>query len=492
MWEDRFGAGDRALGEAFRVYDSPVSSAPTVLIMAAGEGTRMRSSLPKPLHPVCGRPMIAWPVLAALEAGAGRIAVIVSPDRDLSGALPDGTETVVQPEADGTGGAIRAAAELVRDAETVLVLPGDHPLISAQLLEALLEAHREAAAAATVMTVELDAPGSYGRIVRDGAGEVERIDETKHPENVPAEILAISEISTSTFAFDGPALAGALERLSNDNEAGEYYLGDVLPLLRADGATVAAYIAADRATNLGINNRADLALVADEARRRILDRHMLAGVTVVDPAATWIDADVEIGPDTTIEPGSVLRGATSIGGGCTVGPHTTLIDSTLGDGVTVPHSYLSECDVADGCSIGPFAYLRPGAAIAEGAKIGTFVEIKNTTVGEGTKVPHLSYLGDAEVGPGANVGAGAITANYDGFTKSRTKIGQRARIGIHSSLVAPVSIGDDAYTGAGAVIREDVPEGALGVTKGEQRNIEGFAERKAKQVTEDEEEGQDS
>ena len=479
------------LAEPWRLYDSPVSDAPTVLIMAAGEGTRMRSSLPKPLHPVCGRPMIAWPVRAAQEAGAGRVAVIVSPDRDLSAALPEGTETVVQPEADGTGGAVRAARELIADAETVLVLPGDHPLIAASLLEALVQAHRDAGAAATVMTVELDDPGSYGRVVRNGDGQVERIVETKHPENVPSEILATKEISTSTFAFDGAGLAGALQRLSNDNEAGEYYLGDVLPLLRADGATVAAYTAPDPAANLGVNHRADLALVTAEARRRILEAHMLAGVTVVDPAATWIDADVEIGADTTIEPGSVLRGATRIGGGCSVGPHTTLVDSTLGEGVTVPHSYLSECDVADGCSIGPFAYLRPGAAIAQGAKVGTFVEIKNTSVGEGAKVPHLSYMGDADVGDGANIGAGTITANYDGFTKSRTKIGQRARIGIHSSLVAPVSVGDDAYTGAGAVIREDVPEGALGVTEGEQRNIEGFAERKANQVDEGVEEDQD-
>jgi bifunctional UDP-N-acetylglucosamine pyrophosphorylase / glucosamine-1-phosphate N-acetyltransferase len=459
-----------------------VSDTPTVLVMAAGEGTRMRSSLPKPLHPVCGRPMVAWPVAAAREAGADRVAVIVSPDRDLSAALPDGTETVVQPEADGTGGAVRAAADLLSGADTVLVLPGDHPLISGSLLEGLMHAHREAEAAATVMTVELDDPGSYGRVVRTGDGEVERIVETKHPESVAPEILATREISTSTFAFDGAALAAALEKLSNDNEAGEYYLGDVLPLLRAEGATIAAYTAPDPTANLGVNHRADLAVVTQKARERILEAHMLAGVTVTDPTATWIDADVEIGPDTTIEPGSVLRGATRVGPGSMVGPHTTLIDTTLGSGVSVPHSYLSECDVADDCAIGPFAYLRPGAAIAAGAKVGTFVEIKNSSVGEGAKVPHLSYLGDADVGAATNVGAGTITANYDGFTKSRTKIGQRARIGIHSSLVAPVAIGDDAYTGAGSVIREDVPPGALGVTKGEQQNVEGYAERKAKQV----------
>jgi bifunctional UDP-N-acetylglucosamine pyrophosphorylase / glucosamine-1-phosphate N-acetyltransferase len=467
----------------------------TVLIMAAGEGTRMRSSLPKMMHPVCGRPMVAWPIAAAAEAGADRIAVIVSPDRDLGPVLPDGTETVVQETADGTGGAIRAAAELVAGSDTVVVVPGDHPLISGPMLEELLAAHRDAGAVATVMTVELDEPGAYGRVVRDSDGAVERIVETKHPESVAPEILALREISTSTFAFDAAALAGALERLRDDNEAGEYYLGDVLPLLRGDGATVAAYTAPDPAANLGVNHRADLALAAAEARRRICERHMLAGVTITDPEATWIDAGVEIAADTTIEPGTTLRGVTRIGSGSSVGPHTTLIDSTLGDRVSVPHSYLSDCDVADGCSVGPFAYLRPGAALGEGAKVGTFVEVKNSSIGAGTKVPHLSYVGDAEVGEGSNLGAGTITANYDGFTKSPTKIGQRARIAIHTSLVAPVRIGDDAYTGAGAVIREDVPDGALGVTKGEQRNIEGFAERKAREAGEasqEADEGEDS
>jgi bifunctional UDP-N-acetylglucosamine pyrophosphorylase/glucosamine-1-phosphate N-acetyltransferase len=448
----------------------------------------MRSSLPKMMHPVCGRPMIAWPAAAAREAGAGRVAVIVSPDRDLSAVLPEGTETVVQPEPDGTGGAVRAALDLISDSETVVVIPGDHPLISAPLLEALLDAHRQAAAAATVMSVELDEPGAYGRLVRDDSGEVDRIVETKRPDQVSPEILAIREISTSTFAFDAPALADALAKLTNDNEAGEYYLGDVLPLLRAEGKTVAAYVCPDPAANLGVNHRADLALASAEARRRILEHHMLAGVTVTDPAATWIDADVDIAPDVTIEPGCTVRGETRIGSGSTVGPHTTLIDCTLGAEVNVPHSYLSQCDVADGCSIGPYAYLRPGASLGEGAKVGTFVEIKNSNIGEGAKVPHLSYVGDADVGAGSNLGASTITANYDGFTKNRTKIGERARIAIHTSLVAPVRVGDDAYTGAGAVIREDVPPGSLGITEGEQRNIEGFAERKAKQATEAQEE----
>ena len=473
------GAEARSPPTARPLYASHVSDAPTVLIMAAGEGTRMRSSVPKALHPVCGRPMVAWPALAAHEAGAGTVAVIVSPDRDLSPGLPNGTQIVIQPEADGTGGAVRAALDLVREAETVVVIPGDHPLVSAELVGELVDAHRAADAAATVMTLELDDAGSYGRIVRDASGDVERIVETKHPESVPPEVLAIREISTSTFAFAAEPLAGALERITNDNEAGEYYLGDVLPLLRGDNLHVAAHRATDPVANLGVNTRADLALATTEARRRILHRHMLAGVTLIDPDSTWIDADVELGADVTLEPGTTLKGRSSVGTGSTVGPHSTLIDARLGENVTVPHSYLVECEVGDGSQVGPFAYLRPGTRLATGAKAGSFVELKNSEIGEGAKVPHLAYVGDAEVGAGSNLGAGSITANYDGFHKNRTKIGERARIGVNNSLVAPVSVGDDAYTGAGAVIRKDVPDGALGVTKGEQRNIEGYAERKA-------------
>jgi bifunctional UDP-N-acetylglucosamine pyrophosphorylase / glucosamine-1-phosphate N-acetyltransferase len=461
-------------------------SSPTVLIMAAGEGTRMRSSLPKMLHPVCGRPMIAWPVLAAREAGAGRVCVITSPDHDLSAALPNGTETVVQPEPDGTGGAVRAALELIREAQQVVVLNGDHPLISAETLDELVSTHLDARAAATVLTVELDHPGSYGRVVRDEKGEFDRIVETKHPEDVPPEVLALGEINTNTFVFDAPALADALGRITNDNAAGEYYLGDVLPTMQRDGGRVIVHRGKDVTINLGVNTRSDLAIVAAEARRRILERHMLAGVTVVDPSATWVDADVEIEPDALIHPGTTLRGNTRVGRASVVGPQTTLVDSTLGADVTVPHSYLVECDVADGCRVGPFAYLRPGATLRTGAKAGSFVEIKNSEIGEGAKVPHLSYVGDADVGADSNLGAGTITANYDGFRKSRTKIGQGARISVHTSLVAPVSVGDDAYTGAGAVIRKDVPPGALGVTRGEQRNIEGYAEKKAREAKEEE------
>jgi bifunctional UDP-N-acetylglucosamine pyrophosphorylase/glucosamine-1-phosphate N-acetyltransferase len=452
--------------------------------MAAGQGTRMRSSMPKPLHPVCGRAMVAWPVLAARAAGAARVAAIVSPDRDLTPGLPEGTETIVQPEADGTGGAVRAAHDLVRDSETVVVLSGDHPLIKTEVISALLETHRAADAAATVMSVELDDPGSYGRIVRDEAGDLERIVETKYPDTVPPEELAIREVNTGTYVFQAAPLVEALDRLDNDNEAGEYYLGDVLLTLREQGLRVVAHLSTDPHVNLGVNDRADLAAVTAEAQGQILERHMLAGVTVVDPGSTWIEADVEIAADATIEPGTYLRGRTTIGPDSILGPHTTVIDSSVGAGCRVAHSYLDGAEVGDEASVGPFAYLRPGASLATRAKAGTFVEVKGSRIGAGAKVPHLAYVGDTEVGAGANVGAGSITANYDGRAKHRTKIGEGARISVNTSLVAPVTVGDGAYTGAGAVIREDVPEGALGVSSNDQRNIEGYAERKAKEAEE--------
>jgi bifunctional UDP-N-acetylglucosamine pyrophosphorylase/glucosamine-1-phosphate N-acetyltransferase len=457
----------------------------TVLVMAAGEGTRMRSSMPKVLHPVCGRPMVAWPVLAAREAGADRVAVIVSPDRDLTPGLPDGTETVIQPEADGTGGAVRAAHDIVRDSDTVVVLSGDHPLLNAAIVRALLETHRAADAAATVMTVDLDDPAAYGRIVRDESGELERIVETKDPTGVPTDILAIREINTGTYAFAAEPLVEALDGLTNDNAAGEYYIGDVLPAFRERGLRVVAHRASDPNVNVGVNDRADLAAATAEARRQILDRHMRAGVTVVDPSSTWIDADVEIAADATIEPGSTLRGTTSVGADSIVGPHSTLIDSRVGEQVRIIHSYLDNAEVDNLASVGPFAYLRPGARLGQRAKAGSFVEIKNATIGEGAKVPHLSYVGDAEIGAGANLGAGSITANYDGRRKNRTKIGEDARISVNTSLVAPVSVGDRAYTGAGAVVREDVPDGALAVSTNDQRNIEGYADRKAAEAEED-------
>ncbi len=336
-----------------------------------------------------------------------------------------------------------------------------------------------------MLTIELDDPAAYGRVVRGSGGEVERVVEAKAAGDAAPEELAIREINAGAYAFDAASLAVALAGLSNDNAQGEYYLPDVFGALRDAGHTVAAHLADDVAVTMGVNDRADLAAVEAEARRRILEAHMLAGVTVVDPDSTWVDVEVEIAADARIEPGTSLRGRTEVGAGSVVGPLTTLTDTTLGESVAVPHSYLVECEVLDGCTVGPFAHLRPGAALEAGARAGSFVEIKNSRIGEGAKVPHLAYVGDAEVGAGSNLGAGTITANYDGFRKNRTVIGKNVRIGVDTMLIAPVEVGDAAYTGAGAVIKTDVPEGALAVSDNEQRNIEGYAERKAARTREE-------
>jgi len=446
----------------------------------------MRSNLPKMQHRVCGRPMVAWPILAAREAtGAEWVVAIDSPKENSAPGLPDNVRIVVQPKPDGTGGAVRAALPLIEEAETVLVLSGDVPLISAETISSLLAAHESSGAAATMLTIELEDPGSYGRVVRAGSGEVERVVEAKAAGDATPEQLAIREINAGTYVFAAEPLAAALAGLSSDNAQGEYYLPDVLPALRAAGHSVAAHLTDDLAVTMGVNNRVDLAAVEAEGRRRILQRHMLAGVTVVDPASTWIEADVEIAADARIEPGTSLRGRTTIGPGATVGPLSTVLDSRIGEGASVLHSYLVECDVGESAQVGPFAYLRPDARLARGAKAGTFVEVKNSRIGEGAKVPHLAYVGDAEVGAASNLGAGTITANYDGFRKNRTTIGAKVRIGVDTMLIAPVEVGDGAYTGAGAVIKRDVPEGALAVSENEQRNIEGFAERKAAEMEEE-------
>jgi len=454
--------------------------------MAAGRGTRMKSALPKVLHPVCGRMMIAWPVLAARQAGIDRIAVIVSPGGELGEAMPEGCETVIQPEADGTGGAIRAAIEVVRESAELLVLSGDVPLVSAEAIEGLLAEHRDSGASATVMTAVLEDPGAYGRVVRDADGGIDRIVEAKAEGDATPEQLEITEINSGIYCFRGEHLAEALGEIGNDNAQGEYYLPDVLPALRGRGLSVAAHVAADPAVNMGVNSKADLAAVEAEARRRINRGHMLNGVTIVDPETTWIDADVSIGPDTRIEPGTSLRGATEVGAGALIGPHSTITDCGIGDRSQVIHSVLNLCEVLEGCSVGPFAYLRPGARLEDGAKAGTFVEVKNSTVGPGAKVPHLSYIGDADIGEGANLGAGTITANYDGVRKHRTVIGPGARIGVDTMLVAPVEIGEGAWTGAGSVIRQDVPPRALAVSRGDQRNMNEYAERrKAREAEQD-------
>jgi bifunctional UDP-N-acetylglucosamine pyrophosphorylase/glucosamine-1-phosphate N-acetyltransferase len=450
----------------------------TVVILAAGQGTRMRSRMPKMLHDLCGRPLVRWPVAAALEAGADTVVVVTAPDTSFDGHLPDGVTTVVQPVADGTGGAVLAAIDAIAAEATVVVLPGDAPLVTAQTITELVATHTTQKAAATMATMVLADPSGYGRVVRDADGHVERVVETKKAGDATPAELTIDEVNSSIFAFDGSALREALETLTPDNAQGELYLPDVLPALRGRGRSVAAHLLDDPDTALGINDRVQLAEVRAIAQRRIHDAHGRAGVTIVDPASTVIEVGVTIGEDTVVEPSSFLRGATAIGAGCTVGPLTTLVDVTLRDDVKVPHSYLVSCEVRDGATVGPFAYLRPGTLLRERSKAGTFVEIKNSDVGVGTKVPHLSYIGDADIGEDTNLGAATITANYDGFSKHRTTIGSRVRTGVDTTLVAPVTIGDDAFTAANSAITKQVPEGALAIARERQTNHEGYAARK--------------
>jgi bifunctional UDP-N-acetylglucosamine pyrophosphorylase/glucosamine-1-phosphate N-acetyltransferase len=453
-------------------------TAPTVVILAAGQGTRMRSSTPKLLHPLCGRPMIAWPVAAALEAGAGDVVVVDAPGRPLADALGDGVTIAVQSEPRGTADAVRSASRHFRDSETVIVLAGDVPLITAGLIRDLAAAHEQSGAAATMATTVLEDPTGYGRVVRGPDGTVERVVETKAAGDATDLERRIREVNTGIFAFEGAALDAALEQVRSDNAQGELYLPDVLPILRATGRTVVAHEVDDASSTLGVNDRVALAVVAELAQARIHRRHMLAGVTIVKPDATVIDVGVEIAPDTVIAPFCSLLGRTRIGSGSTIGPHATLLDATVGDGATVLHSYVKEAEIADRANVGPFAYLRPGAVLREGAKAGTFVEIKNSEIGAGSKVPHLAYIGDATIGEGTNIGAGTITANYDGYAKHRTTIGSGVKVSVDTMLVAPVSVGDEAYTAAGSVITKDVPPGALGVARARQQNINGYAERR--------------
>jgi bifunctional UDP-N-acetylglucosamine pyrophosphorylase/glucosamine-1-phosphate N-acetyltransferase len=447
----------------------------TVVIMAAGQGTRMKSSLPKVLHPVCGQPMVHWVIAAARDAGASKVVCITRPGDGVAEALPADTEVAEQIEGEGTGSAVLAARDHVDPDSTVVILSGDVPLTSAALLAELTAKHADEDATATLLTTsELD-PTGYGRIVRNADDGVERIVETKYTEGVPAEELAIREINIGTYAFKARELFEALDAVGETK--GERYLTDVFPLILGNGGHIAAHTTTDVSSAMGVNTRADLAGVQEIAQRRIVDRRAESGVTFESPGTAAVDVQVQVGPDTTIAGGVTLTGATVIGAGCTIGPATTIRDAQIGDGTTVLHSYLTDCKVADGVTIGPFAYLRPEADIGDGARIGTFVEVKKSKIGAGAKVPHLSYIGDADIGDRANVGGGAITANYHRKVKNRTRIGNDAKTGVHNSFVAPVHVGDGAYTGAGSVISDDVPDGALGITRSEQKNVEGYAKR---------------
>jgi bifunctional UDP-N-acetylglucosamine pyrophosphorylase / glucosamine-1-phosphate N-acetyltransferase len=433
----------------------------TAVVLAGGLGTRMRSRTPKHLHPLLGRRIVDWVVEAAREVGAARVVVVSSPD--FVEAFED-VDVAVQEEPLGTGHALAAAREALEEHEgDVLVLAGDSPLLTAATLEALVANHRTSRAAATVLTFRREDPGSYGRIVRAGDGSVQAIVEAL---DASAEESAIDEVNSSIYVFSAHKLWPLLERLAPANTQGELLLTDAVRLLTDEGERVAAQPALDPLEAEGVNTRVDLAAAAAVLRDRINEAHMLAGVTIVDPATTWIDPTVELEADAVIEPFTVLRGRTSVGEGARVGPHVVAVDTRIGPDVTV----------------GPFCYLRPGTVLEAGAKAGTFVEIKNSRVGEGTKVPHLSYVGDADIGEGTNVGAGNITANFPhspGLPKNRTSIGRNVRTGVQNAFVAPIEIGDGAWTAAGSILTKDVPPGALAIARARQENKEGYAARGA-------------
>ncbi|MER7131064.1 bifunctional UDP-N-acetylglucosamine diphosphorylase/glucosamine-1-phosphate N-acetyltransferase GlmU [Streptosporangium saharense] len=451
-----------------------------VIVLAAGEGTRMKSKTPKILHELCGRTLVDHMLTAARGLEPGRLIVVIGHERDrvqehLSLTSPDALP-VIQEEQRGTGHAVRVVLETVGAIEgTVLVTYGDTPLLRTETLAALLERHEADGNAVTVLSAEVPDPYGYGRIVRDTTGAVLQIVEEK--DATPGQ-RAIREMNSGVYAFDGALLADAVKRVSTSNAQGEEYLTDVLSILREDGHRVGAHVAADHVEVEGVNDRVQLAFARRVLNTRLLEAHMRAGVTVIDPANTWVDVDVTMEPDVVLHPGTQLHGRTALAEGAEVGPATTLTDTVVGERAVVRNAVCVEAEIGPEALVGPYAYLRPGTVLARKAKAGTYVEMKNAKVGEGAKVPHLTYAGDAVIGAGANIGASTIFVNYDGVNKHQTTVGEHAFVGCDTMLVAPVEIGDGAYTAAGSVIANDVPPGAIGVARERQRNIEGWVVRR--------------
>ena len=452
----------------------------TVIVLAAGGGTRMKSKTMKVLHPIAGRSMIGHVLRAVQATEPQRIVAVVGHQSDQVG--PHITELVpdavlaVQETQDGTGHAVRIAMDACGTTSgTVIVAAGDTPMLEGESLRAFAEEHEAAQRAVSILSGRVANPTGYGRIIRNDEGGVEAIVEEK--EATP-EQREIDEINSGILAFDAAFLIRALPRITNDNVKGEYYLTDTVQIAREEGLTVGAHLLEDVTQTEGANDRAQLAELGRELNRRIVTRWMRDGVTVMDPATTWIEADVELSADVTILPGTQLLGATKIAEDAVIGPDTTLKDCEIGVGARVVRTHGELAVIGDQATVGPFSYLRPGTNLGVQGKIGTFVETKNAEIGDRAKVPHLSYVGDAEIGEGSNIGAGTIFANYDGVNKHRTVVGRYAKTGSNNTFVAPVTIGDGASTGGGTTVRRDVPAGALAVSGGPQRNFEGWATSK--------------
>lgn len=447
------------------------------IVLAAGAGTRMKSKKPKVAHEVLGQPLVRWVVNAAKEAGASRIVGVVGHCRDqVEPLLAGDAEIVVQAEQRGTADAVASCVEALADFDgSLVVLSGDCPLITPDTISALVRMREERDAAVVVLTMQMENPFGYGRIIRDEAGEVARIVEQK---DATPEEAAVTECNSGFYCFDARALFDALTKVNDDNAQGEFYLTDVLAICREAGRPVVALVADDATECLGVNSRVQLAEATRVMQRRINERHMAAGVTMWAPELVWIGPDVQIDRDVEILPNVTLLGATRIGEDSVIGPDTRLSDTQVGRGCTVDETVAVEAQIDDGATCGPRAYLRPGAHLCEGAKAGTHVEIKKSTVGKGSKVPHLSYIGDATIGEGVNIGAGSITCNYDGEKKWPTTIGDGAFIGSDTMMVAPVNIGAGAVVGAGSCITKDVSAGALGLGRARQTEIAGWVAKR--------------
>jgi len=446
------------------------------VVLAAGQGTRMKSKLYKVLHPVCGKPMVQHVVDTLADMRVEDVVVVVGHGADaVRATLGDRVTYALQQEQLGTAHAVQQAVPFLQEKHgTTFILYGDVPLLSVETLTSLLQYHEEQQAAATVLTATLSDPTGYGRIIRSETGEVLRI--VEHKDATEAE-RAIREINTGIYCFDNQKLLQALAQVSNNNAQGEYYVTDCVGILREAGEKVAAFAAEDPDETMGVNDRVQLAEAEAYMRKRIAKRHMKNGVTIIDPATTYIGADVIIGQDTVIYPGTHLRGQTTIGADCVVGPQADLTNVQVEDGVTISYAVLADSRVANQAVVGPFAYIRPGSEIGPQVKIGDFVEVKNAKIGKGTKVPHLSYVGDAEIGESVNIGCGTITVNYDGAVKHKTTVGDGAFIGCNTNLVAPVAVGRNAYVAAGSTINQNVPDDALAIARARQENKLGYANR---------------